>query len=606
MNRTLSILWAFLTVLIAGVPCQVMAGTEENSPCVKMHFAGGVGTDYELLIMGTEEGEYSLDWGEGTVTSGQLHVSATRVSGKLVSQDLTIYGNLTVLECSGNQLTALDVTQMPSLVYLISRKNYVTQIDLSHNPKLQMVYIQDTPLEALDLSANHQINTVIATNNHLSSLKLTQHPELETLVCNSNFTLKELNLAECPKLKRLDAVQTLVEKFNLSNCRELTYVSAGLGKPLKEFVLPENNKIDTLMVPMAGLNTLDLSQTKRLKVLVTDNNFGLSSLDLSGMTQLRDLSCGGNSLSELNVKDAPELVSLTCNNNQLTKLDVSGMKKLETLVCYSNLLGELKLEGCTVMSYLDCSDNASLRDVGFPLSLRTLNCSACDFSATNISELTKLTDLNCNDNKISTLDVSKLTGLFSINCSNNEIETIDLENHPALLDVVVSGNPITSGLTLKAADNLRYVSVDRTQLEVCALDELYRSLRKKRAEDDYNDLGGLLLFNDVASSAEVSKTDIATDKGWMVSVLGDGTGCVQDGIGTPAGASRRLSVHENADGWEINNIPQSAKTLYLTTTHGQLIAAYPVASASASVKAPHPGLFIISVDGDKGIVCIKH
>ena len=101
-----------------------------------------------------------------------------------------------------------------------------------------------------------------------------------------------------------------------------------MGRPLRTLSLPQDNKIDTLMVPAAGLKKIDLSQTKQLKLLGIDNNYELSQLDLTGMKQLRDLSCEGNSLTSLNLSDCRTLVTLVCNNNQLSALDVSGLDKL--------------------------------------------------------------------------------------------------------------------------------------------------------------------------------------------------------------------------------------------------------------------------------------
>ena len=57
---------------------------------------------------------------------------------------------------------------------------------------------------------------------------------------------------------------------------------------------------------------------------------------------------------------------------------------------------------------------------------------------------------------------------------------------------------------------------------------MYRSLREKRPEDDESDLHGILLYNNVPGAAKVSNTKIATDKGWLVSVVGDGTGCQEE------------------------------------------------------------------------------
>lgn len=93
-------------------------------------------------------------------------------------------------------------------------------------------------------------------------MKLPQESELEYLLCTTNSPLTELDLSGCPKLKYLDAMQTMVTKYDLSKNKQLTYVAAGLGRPITQFVLPEQNNIDTLMLPMANISSIDLSQTK--------------------------------------------------------------------------------------------------------------------------------------------------------------------------------------------------------------------------------------------------------------------------------------------------------------------------------------------------------
>lgn len=502
---------------------------QPGAPRVKMHFAGKTGSKYALLIMGAEAGEYTLDWGDGKTHKGKLNKTATRIQGNIEAQDLTIYGNIAVLECSNNQLTTLDVTKLSALTHLISRKNFVRDLDVSGNPELKLLYVQDSPLEQLDLTHNSKIDSLILTNNRLKELTLASHPTLELLMCTSNAQLKHLNLKDCPKLKHLDALQTLVDEYDLSKNSELRYVAVGLGRPLRTLSLPTNNKIDTLMVPAAGLKTIDLSQTKQLKLLGIDNNYELSQLDLTGMTQLKALSCEGNALTSLNLSACRNLESLVCNNNQLTTLDVSGLNKLETLTCFSNDLATLNLTGCTSMKNLDCSVNPKLSTADFPRSLTSLNCSSCNFTQIETTKLPLLTNLTCDGNQIGTLNLTAQTKLTAINCGNNKIEQLDFSNCTSLLDVVIAGNPISGGIGFNNCNNLRYVSVNNTKLDACALNAMYRSLREKRPEDDESDLHGILLYNDVPGAAKVSNTQIATDKGWMVSVVGDGTGCQEEG-----------------------------------------------------------------------------
>lgn len=601
LRKRFSLLTIFFVNFLNGVFAE---DSQPVVPSVKMHFASAVNSKYALLIMGAEEGDYTLDWGNGKTYKGRLHTTATRIEGNTEGQDLTIYGNIAVLECSNNQLTTLDVTKLPALTHLISRKNFVSTLDVSANPNLKLIYIQDSPLTKLDLSNNSKIDSLILTNNRLNELTLVSHPTLKFLTCTSNAQLKKLNLKGCPKLTHLDALQTLVDEYDLSENSELKYVAIGLGRPLRTFLLPQNNRIDTLMIPAAGLKEIDLSQTKHLKVLAVDNNYGLSQLNLAGMNELLTLSCEGNRLTSLNLSECRNLISLVCNNNQLSALDLSGMDKLESLTCFSNDLSSLKLTGCTSLINLDCSVNPNLSVTEFPHSLTALNCSSCRFSQIETTKLPLLNNLTCDGNQIKTLNLSALTELTAINCSRNKIESLNFSNCKNLLDVVIADNPISGSLDFKNCDHLRYVSVNNTKLDVCALDDMYRSLREKRPEDDNNDLNGILLFNNVPGAAEVSKTQIATDKGWMVSVVGDGTGCQKNGI-TKVDTDEQIYIHSTDDGWVVSNLPANAREVLLTTVDGRLVARYKIKAASIHIKAHQKGIYIISVDRENSKVCIR-
>ena len=196
MKQKLLISILFLSLQWMIFPVRATAEqNEEAKNYIKMHFSGKVGSQYALLIMGAKTGEYTLDWGNGETATSTLNTSATTITGELKSQDLTIYGNISVLECSGNGLTTLDVTKMPTLTHLISRDNYVEEMDFSKCKELKVVCIQSSPLKSLDLSENTKIDSVIVSNNRIASLKLPQESELEYLLCTTNSPLTELDLS---------------------------------------------------------------------------------------------------------------------------------------------------------------------------------------------------------------------------------------------------------------------------------------------------------------------------------------------------------------------------------------------------------------------------
>jgi hypothetical protein len=110
---------------------------------------------------------------------------------------------------------------------------------------------------------------------------------------------------------------------------------------------------------------------------------------------LQRLECYNNSLTTLNVSGLTNLWYLYCYNNSLTALNVSGLTSLRQLYCYNNSLTALNVSGRTALTSLDCSNNR--------LTNGTLNITGC----------TLLAALVCNYNDM-TPDPSSVTGYPAI------------------------------------------------------------------------------------------------------------------------------------------------------------------------------------------------
>ncbi|SFQ51225.1 hypothetical protein SAMN02910358_02574 [Lachnospiraceae bacterium XBB1006] len=91
---------------------------------------------------------------------------------------------------------------------------------------------------------------------------------------------------------------------------------------------------------------------------ISCSNMGIRSLaGIEYFTEVWDLACDWNQLTELDVSKNRELDWLSCNDNQLTRLDVSGCTKLTWLDCSSNKLTKLDVSGCTQLKSLSYFGN---------------------------------------------------------------------------------------------------------------------------------------------------------------------------------------------------------------------------------------------------------
>lgn len=151
---------------------------------------------------------------------------------------------------------------------------------------------------------------------------------------------------------------------------------------------------------------------------LTINSAGMTTLaGIGHFTQLKTLECTNNKLTSLNLSGLSNLVSLSCGNNQLTSLNLSGLTSLTKLVCHVNKLTSLNLDGTTGLESLDCSYNKlTSLDVSQLTSLKTLNCYNNQLTSLDVSKLTNLTRLECYGNQLSALDITPLTGLTKLIC----------------------------------------------------------------------------------------------------------------------------------------------------------------------------------------------
>ena len=88
------------------------------------------------------------------------------------------------------------------------------------------------------------------------------------------------------------------------------------------------------------------------------NDMSIRSLEgISVFTELKELYCEKNQITELDVSALTALETLSCSNNQLTSLNVSGCKSLTSLSSANNQLTKLDVSKCTKLEQLSCRKN---------------------------------------------------------------------------------------------------------------------------------------------------------------------------------------------------------------------------------------------------------
>ena len=428
-------------------------------------------------------------------------------SNKLTSLNVSSLTALTELYCSGNELTSLNVNGLASLTTLSCSYNKFVTFSLSdlpnlislncgNNNELTSVTLQNLPnleefkvignlngnavplgqLATLSLSGLPSLQKLECNNGVLTSLSLNGLTNLTELNCSRN-QITDLNVSNLPNLQKLVCDTNPIVNLNVSNLSNLLELNCGGA-----YV------VDGVMV--GHLTTLNVSGLTNLKKLYCYYSL-LTTLNLTGLVSLEELFCDGiandlGQLTSLNVNGLTNLKKLSCKNQQLTSLNVSNLVNLTDLYCSHNQITSLDLTGLINLKILDYTYNhlANLNLVDLP-SLTTLNCSYNQLVTLNVLNLTSLTELYCSYNQLTALNLSGLdnlitldysynqltlsnisglsTNLQSLYCSSNDLTSLDVSGLTNLIILDCSSNQLPS-LDVSTLTNLRILNCSNNQL----------------------------------------------------------------------------------------------------------------------------------------------
>ena len=167
------------------------------------------------------------------------------------------------------------------------------------------------------------------------------------------------------------------------------------------------------------ISSLDLSSNLKLKKLDCWQNYNLTSLNLSKNSQLEYLNCRSGNLTQLNVENT-NLKQLICYLNKITDLDLTSLSLLDTLDCSDNSLNSLNVSYNTNLTYLSCGRNyLSQLYLNDNEQLKNLYCGYNQLKELNISNNLLLDTIYCYRNQLLSLDVSLNINLKSLYALNN-------------------------------------------------------------------------------------------------------------------------------------------------------------------------------------------
>ncbi len=156
--------------------------------------------------------------------------------------------------------------------------------------------------------------------------------------------------------------------------------------------------------------------------------------------------------------------------------------------------------------------------------------------------------------------------------------------------LMCNGNQLTS-LDISDNDKLIYIDFAYNKMEACTLDNIYKAL-KPTTEGEINNADNF--------GSETSNTKIATDKGWKVTLVGDGTGCASS-VSEEEEIRFAMVLYPNP-AKDILNIKLSnyykSEKLIITDLLGKIIYSQPITTDEITIDVSKliRGIYLIKID----------
>lgn len=118
--------------------------------------------------------------------------------------EITMYGNITTLDCSGNgnNLTNVSISNNPELFSLNCSANAIGNLYLDNNNLLTLI-CGSTKIGYLDVSMNTNLFSLWCDSTNISSLDLRYNDQLQMLNLSANPKLTRLNIEGADRLLRI-------------------------------------------------------------------------------------------------------------------------------------------------------------------------------------------------------------------------------------------------------------------------------------------------------------------------------------------------------------------------------------------------------------------
>ena len=289
---------------------------------------------------------------------------------------VSLAGNtaLKVVNASGNKLGTVSTTANKNLTSLKVNNCGLSTLDVSASVSLETLECAENKLRTIDVSKNTKLATLIADDNNLYALNCGFKIE-DFSAENNNFkiTLDETDSYDLTEL-------TALKVANVTDLKNATITGSKLTYTGNNRIVTYNYKINDTQSMLVTINVVvtskglpideetftDKAFLEYVKTVIDTDQDGylskeeiaaVTSIDVSGGVTIEGDTTKTKISSLTGIETFTNITELNCSDNKLTNIDVSTLTKLESLDVSNNNITELNLNGLSNLDDLKCDGN---------------------------------------------------------------------------------------------------------------------------------------------------------------------------------------------------------------------------------------------------------
>jgi len=285
------------------------------------------------------------------------------------------------------------------------------------------------------------------------------------------------------------------------NIPDANFKAMLLGANPSNFTAVNQNNV-SITIDTNANGEIEESETLNVAKLYLSISSITNITGIEAFQNLVFLDCSNNELTSLNVSGLTQLQTLNCSYNFISSLNVSGLPQLQTLDCFHNFMTNIDFTNCPNLNNIDCSFNSiSMIDLTGLNSVDWFSCFQNLISNIVITNFVEIGSFEIGNNLLINLDLSnvKVTSFSSV---NNSLRFLNLKN--GFDEEIPDFSLVNNGIVNICQDGNQRFELEDYLFNLGALEAVVTSYCTFTPGGNYNTIVGQIQFDEDNNGCDVN------------------------------------------------------------------------------------------------------